>query len=354
MKILTRYLVRIVTIDTLLVLFALVALQSLFAFQDETGNVGKGTYSFQDALYYILLQVPTSLYELFPVSALIGGLVSMGRLASHSELIVMRASGVSLKQMSMMVLQATLGLMLLVVLIGEFIAPESAKLARQMKTSAISGGNLIKSEQGVWLKDGSRFVQINMILPSGRLEGINVFEFEGTELKVITLAEAAEQNANGQWELIGVKQSFIGEEQVNHTRADVMLWRTEINQETLGVVSLQPEDLNLKGLSDYADYLESNQLDATRYHLTFWQKLFQPLSVIVMMFLALSFISGPLRTVSMGSRILMGLITGVGFSLLVRLFGPMSLVYQLPPVIAAILPILLFSGLAILLMSRAR
>jgi lipopolysaccharide export system permease protein len=354
MSILTNYIIRTVSLHTLMVLIALVLLQSLFAFQDELGNVGKGDYQMIDVGFFTLLQMPAQLYELFPVSALIGGLVSMGRMASQSELVVMRASGVSLVQIAIAVLKATVGLMLLVLVIGEWLAPASSQMARQIKTTAISGGSLIKSKQGIWLKDGANYIQVQIIMPDGRLEGLSIFKFEENKLIEVTLAASAEQVAEGRWQLNQVRKSIISDQQINHTTADIMSWQTSIASQTLEVVSMQPEDLNILGLANYANYLESNQLDATRYHLTFWQKLLQPLAVAVMMFLALSFISGPLRSVSMGARIMMGLLIGIGFSLTTRLFGPMALVYNLPAVLAAIIPIFLFAVFAILMLSRAR
>jgi len=165
MKVIDRYIARTVIIDTLGVLFALILLRSLFAFMDETGDVGKGDYQLTDALYFIILQVPARIYEFFPVSALIGGLIGIGHLASHSELVVMRASGVSLKAISIAVLKGTISLMVLVFLIGEFVSPVSSQLGRQMQTSLISGGNLVKSSQGVWVKEGENYVHIKMILP---------------------------------------------------------------------------------------------------------------------------------------------------------------------------------------------
>ena len=143
MKVIDRYIAKTVILDTLMVLFSLMLLRTLFAFIDESSDIGKGDYQFIDALYFSTLQLPARLYELFPVSALIGGLVGIGRLASNSELIVMRASGLSLKDISFSVLKGTITLMIIVFFVGEFITPKSSPLARQMQTLLISGGNLL-------------------------------------------------------------------------------------------------------------------------------------------------------------------------------------------------------------------
>lgn len=354
MNIIDRYIARTVIIDTLVVLVALILLRSLFAFIDESNDVGRGDYQVTDALYFILLQIPARVYEFFPVSALIGGLVGIGRLATHSELVVLRASGISLKTISIAVLKGTIALMFLVFLIGEFISPKSSQLARQMQTLLISGGNLVKSNQGVWVKDKENYIHIRIILPEGQLEGLSQFQFNGQQLEQMTYAQKATYQKEGRWLLEEVRETYITETSVRSTEADMKYWTTEVSPETLGVVSLKPEDLNINGLTEYNQYLKDNGLNSTRYELAFWKKIFQPIAVAVMMFLALSFISGPLRSVTIGARIVMGMVVGFAFNMLSNIFGPVSLIYQMPPVLAASIPILVFAFIAAYMMKQAR
>jgi len=354
MKVIDRYIAKTVIIDTLGVLIALIMLRSLFDFMEEGSNIGRGDYQLADAMYFIILQIPARIYEFFPVSALIGGLVGIGQLASHSELIVMRASGVSLKAISVAVLKGTISLMILVFLIGEFVSPVSSQLARQMQTSLISGGNLVKSPQGVWVKEDNNYVHVRIILPDGQLEGITRFQFSDQQLQATLFAQTGRYQDDGKWLLKGVQQTFITADSVSSTRADFMYWDTTLSPENLGVVSLKPEDLNLQGLQDYNNYLIENGLDARRYQLAFWKKILQPLAVAVMMFLALSFISGPLRTVTVGARVVMGILVGFFFNMLSKIFGPFSLVYDMPVILAASLPIILFGIIASVMLNKAQ
>ena len=100
------------------------------------------------------------------------------------------------------------------------------------------------------------------------------------------------------------------------------------------------------------NYLENNDQDPSRYQLALWRKVFQPISVGVMLLMALSFIFGPLRSVTMGARVIMGVLTGFGFFILNEVFGPVSLVYQLPPFLGALLPSLLFAAIAGVMLRR--
>jgi lipopolysaccharide export system permease protein len=125
-----------------------------------------------------------------------------------------------------------------------------------------------------------------------------------------------------------------------------------LTPDKLGVVTVKPESLSIRGLIDYLDYLKVNRQAAERYQLALWRKMLAPLTVAVMLLVALSFIFGPLRSTTMGARILLGVITGFGFHVSNEIFGPLAQVYQLTPLLGALLPSLLFAAAALYLMQR--
>ena len=129
-------------------------------------------------------------------------------------------------------------------------------------------------------------------------------------------------------------------------------WDSTLTPDKLGIVSVKPEALSIRGLNDYITYRINNEQDTSRYELALWRKLLQPVTVCVMLLMALSFIFGPLRSVTMGARIIMGVLTGFGFFITNEVFGPLSLVYNIPPALGALLPSLLFAGIATVLLSR--
>jgi lipopolysaccharide export system permease protein len=133
---------------------------------------------------------------------------------------------------------------------------------------------------------------------------------------------------------------------------DEFHWTTSLEPDKLAVVTVKPEELSLGGLYDYVSFLKASEQDPSRYELAFWRKVTQPFSIGVMMLMALSFIFGPLRSVTMGARILSGVVAGFSFYISSEFFGPLSLVYNIPPVIGAVMPSLVFLTIAILLMRR--
>ena len=131
-----------------------------------------------------------------------------------------------------------------------------------------------------------------------------------------------------------------------------MSWDSTLTPDKLGVVTVKPESLSLRGLSDYLDYLDANKQDPSRYLLAFWRKIAQPVTLAVMLLVALSFIFGPLRSVSMGARIMMGVATGILFFIVNEVLGSLSLVYQLPAIFGAFMPSIIFVSIALYLMNR--
>ena len=156
------------------------------------------------------------------------------------------------------------------------------------------------------------------------------------------------------WRLHEVSRSIVSAKQIESSSFDELYWQSELNPDNLGILTRNVEELNLLDLYRYRSYLRANGLDARRYDLSFWRKLFQPATTIVMMLVALSFIFGPLRSVSMGTRLVSGVITGFAFHLGNNIFGPLSIVYGLSPIIGASLPMLALLLAAVILLGRIR
>jgi len=202
----------------------------------------------------------------------------------------------------------------------------------------------------VWAKDGDYFVHIGEIKERGGLSNIQIYKFN-EKLKLASWISADSAiYLNDTWQLRNVVETYITEERVIAEKLDVKPWSSSLTPDKLGVIT--PESLSISGLTDYLQYLEDNDQDPSRYLLAFWRKIVQPITVAVMLLMALSFIFGPLRSVSMGARIMMGVATGILFYVCNEAMGSMSLVYQLPPFLGAIVPSLIFVCIALYLMQK--
>ncbi|MCF6459181.1 LPS export ABC transporter permease LptG [Pseudoalteromonas sp. MMG024] len=352
MRILDGYLGRSLLQTTGFTLLVLVGIGTLIKFIEQLRSVGRGTYDIVDAVLYTLYSMPYDIVVFFPMAALIGGLLGLGALASNSELVVMQAAGLSRFQIIRSVMKTALILAVVMMAIAEWVVPEAQKTAKQLRTMEISGGSIFNAQKGVWAKDGNTFININNVDESGRLDGLTMYQFnERLELQTIKRAEKAIPEQNG-WQLYKVQHLAIDANSTDTSTSENYFYESKLTPEKLGVVSVKPETLSFTGLYSYLSYLKENDQDTSTYDLAFWRKVMQPLTIAVMLLVALSFIFGPLRSVTMGARIIMGVVTGIIFHLTDRIFGPFVLVYELHPSIGAIMPSLIFIAIATFLLKR--
>ncbi|WP_333795645.1 LPS export ABC transporter permease LptG [Rheinheimera sp.] len=351
LKIVDIYIGRSILTTSALSLSVLLILSGMFRFIDQL-KVDRGDYTALTAAIFSLFSVPGDMVLFFPMAALIGALIGLGMLASNSELVVMQASGMSRLNIIGSVMKTALLMMVLVMAVGEWLAPASEKFARELKTKAISGGNLFAAQQGVWAKDGDDFVNIRQVSDDGSLKNVTIYQFSPElVLQGIINAKSAVFVA-GVWQLEQVSRLNFRDDKVEQHQWAQQRWRSGLTPDKLGVVSVKPELLSLQGLSSYLDYLDANQQDSSRYQLAYWRKATQPLTIVAMMLMALSFIFGPLRSVTMAARVLMGILTGFAFHMANEVFGPIALVYQLPPVLGAVLPSGIFIAVSVYLMQK--
>jgi len=296
--------------------------------------------------------LPRELELFFPMATLIGGLIGMGILASNSELVVMQTAGQSRWNIIGSAMKSAILMVLFVMVIGEWVAPLSEAKAKEIRTQAISGGSLFSSSRLVWAKDGDNFVSIGEVIDKDTLRDVNIYEFDSDLLlRQITTAKNAQYLANT-WRLQDITYTYLSLQHIRVEEAVEDTWTSSITPEKLGVVTVKPEALSIRGLLDYIGYLDNNGQNSDRYRLALWRKVLQPVSVGVMLLMALSFIFGPLRSVTMGARVIMGVLTGFGFFVSNEVFGALSTVYHIAPFVGAALPSLLFATTAVYLIRR--
>lgn len=331
----------------------LVGLEFLFSFVAEVRHVGTGDYNTTKAVCFILLGLPSHIAELFPMAALLGTLLGLGLLASRSELIVMRAAGLSKGDIILAVCKLAIWLIIFIWFLGEMVAPSLDKFAAEQKTVALSSGQALKTKHGAWIRDGDHFIHIQRIDANGHLEGITRYELNSQmELQKASFARYADYEKD-HWILHDIKETLFEKDKTSRNHIAVQNWESHIDPNVLGLMGVKDlDDLSLTGLWQTIRYRKANALDAKPYQLAFWQKISRPLATLVMMFLAIPFIFGPLRSATMGLRMLVGVLVGFAFYTFNQLFGPLTLVYQIPPILGALLPTAFFLGFGLFLLKR--
>ncbi|WJY14653.1 LPS export ABC transporter permease LptG [Pectobacteriaceae bacterium CE90] len=353
--VLDRYIGKTIFNTIMMTLFMLVSLSGIIKFVDQLRKVGQGSYSVMGAGIYTLLSVPKDIEIFFPMAALLGALLGLGTLATRSELVVMQASGFTRLQIAGSVMKTAIPLVLLTMMIGEWGAPQGEQLARNYRSQMMYGGSILSSQNGLWAKDGTDFVYIQRVVSDTELAGVNIYHFDKND-KLLFVRYAASANFDdGVWKLSQVEESDLqNSKQIGGSQMLSGVWKTNLTPDKLSAVALDPSALSIHGLYNYIKYLKQSGQESNRYQLNMWSKLFSPFSVAVMMLMALSFIFGPLRSVSAGMRIVIGISFGFLFYVLDQIFGPLSLVYHIPPILGALLPSMLFLVISILLLLKRR
>ncbi|EMI5489959.1 LPS export ABC transporter permease LptG [Providencia stuartii] len=355
--VLDRYIGRTILNSILMTLFLLVSLSGIIKFVEQLRKVGDGDYTALGAGVFTLLSIPKDIDIFFPMAALLGALLGLGALASRSELVVMQASGFTRLQIALSVMKTAIPLVIVAMFIGEWVAPAGDQWARNYRAEKIVGNSLVVTNEGMWAKDGRDFIHIQRIADTTSIQEISIYRFdEQHKLKSVMFASSgAYDKDNKLWVLSQVDESILSsEKKITGSQRLTYDWKTNLTPEKLGIVSLNADSLSIRGLYQYISYLKESGQVAAVYQLSMWKKILAPLSAAVMMLMAVSFIFGPLRTVPMGVRVVSGIVGGFLFYILNQGFGNWSLVYSVPPIIAALLPSILFLGVSIVLLVKRK
>jgi len=351
MKVLQRYFTSEIVRSVLFTLAAFLALFAFFDLMNELPSVGRGGYKLQHAFFFVLLGLPGYAYELMPIAALIGTIYTLSQFAARSEFTIMRVSSMSTMMTAKVLVKIGLLFVVATVLIGEFVSPKSAEFAEKVKLEAKGSSISQKFKTGLWSKDvirtdgtsgdivGSRFINIGEIRPDGRLIGVKLYEFD-RNLHMTALIQAGHADYKGQhiWNLEDVVQTdFVNGTSTEDITSSIATKKfpskdlvSEITPEILSVLFADPDHMSAYNLWSYSQHLAENNQHTERYDIAFWKKLVYPLSVFVMMALALPFAYLHFRAGGVSLKIFTGIMIGVSFQLVNTLFSHLGLHNTLP------------------------
>jgi lipopolysaccharide export system permease protein len=340
MTLLRGYLVMAVFRGVATVLGVLVVVTSAIELVGQLNDVGTGNYDLQAALTFIGLRVPRTIFNTLPIAALIGGLLSLGNLAVHRELVVMRASGVSSWQLLSAVGLAGFALAVLMVLLGESLAPSLGAYASEMRTSALHEDFDLADGQATWLRDGDRVVSLRRQAGDlGYGGGVLLFELGPEQsLEEIARADSADLDPANRWILANYAETSFTPEGVAVRSERESTEAYGINPDLLALSVVREDLLDTPSLVRYIGYLRANDLDAHRYLVAYWSRIASVVSVVVMTVLALPFVFGSLRSAGAGARLLVGLIVGLSYYVSVEVLTSAGDVYRLDPLVIAWAP----------------
>lgn len=354
MKLLDRYIGINVIVATFLALLVLIGMQSFISFVAELHTIGTRNYGLAQAFIYVPMLLPSYAYQFFPIAGLLGVLMGLGRLASQSELIAMRAAGISVTQVIWAVAKAGILMLVIITFLGEWWAPHLQFRAERDKAIALTGGQALGTQQGTWVRDGNNFIYINTVQSKGKLLGVMRYEIGANHRLILASQAESGDYVNGQWIFNKVQQSTFENEKITNQQFPQQSWNVNFNPHLLNAAAIDPSQQTLNKLYSYIEYLKNNNQLSNQSEFQLWKRIFQPLATLIMIILGVPFVFGPLRTATMGLKILIGVIVGFSFYMLNEFFGPLSMVYQVPPILAAAMPAAIFVLGGSILLWKAR
>jgi lipopolysaccharide export system permease protein len=354
-SVLDRYIVRAILGAVALVMVVVLVLGSLFVFIDQQDDVGTGHYTALGAFWYTLLNLPQLAYELLPIVALIGSLLGLGSLARGSELTVVRATGVSIARLASIALLAGLLLVLFEVLLGEFLAPPLEQAAREGKAFSKLSNVSFGGGSGAWVRDGDLILNVAGQSSERQFGSMQIFELS-PQHRLLSIGHAARSvaGAKGKWMLSDYTESRFDDDTVTSRPPGERVLESNVSAGFLGLAVEDPKQLTGRALWRLISYFRSNGLDTREYVFAFWSRIARTVAIAFCVLLAIPFVLGSLRSSGTGTRMLMGLLLGVGFFLLQRLIESGTIVFNLNPVLLAWLPTTLLALVTITLLARAR
>jgi lipopolysaccharide export system permease protein len=355
MSVLDRYLVRTIISSVLLVMSVLLVLSGLFVFIDQQDDIGIGRYNAMSALWFTLLNLPQFAYELLPIAALIGSLLGLGSLARGSELVVIRATGISVQRLAGTAAIAGLLLIGAELLLGEVLAPPLQEMAKEQKAFSKFNNISFAGGNGAWVRDGNLIINVARQSGQRQFGGMQIFELSPDHrLRAIGHAGGATAGANRKWLLSDYTESRFMGDRVEAPPPGQRVLESNITAGFLGLAVENPGQLTSRALWRLITYLQANSLSSRDYLFAFSSRIARTVAIPFLVLLAIPFVLGSLRSAGAGTRTLMGLILGIGLFLLQRLIESGTVVFDLNPVLLSWLPTALLATVTLLLLARAR
>ncbi len=358
MKTIRRLIFGEVTYAVLFVTAGFLALFSFFDLVDQIQAIGRPNalgYQLPQALIYVALLIPSHLYELLPITVLIGTIFVMARLAQSSEFTILRTSGLGPWRALRTLLLAGIGFVLLTFAIGDYVAPWSNRAAQLLK--ARYDGNITIGQTGAWLKEKQPYGQfatnVSAIAPDGRMLGVRIFEFDNQgRLVSMTKAESGQFDLRSAWLLDQVDRTefvfdAVKDARIERNKLASYRWPTELSAEMVSTAVLKPDRMGTIDLYQYITHLDANGQAAQRYEIEFWKKVFYPLSCLVMVVLALPFAYLHFRSEGISGYVFGGVMAGISFFFLNNVSGYVGELQNWQPWLTAALPGLIYSMLSL-------
>jgi lipopolysaccharide export system permease protein len=360
MKIRDRYITKTLLTYTIIVLVVWISIYSFFNFLAELNSVGEAEYTILSAFTYIVLQLPEVVYRQASPIILLGCILGMGHLATTGQLLIFRVSGASIFRITLLTLKNSLIFVLFFIFIGEFLAPNSSSFAESVRSNALGNSFASTSQEGFWIRDGDNYINVKKNIDGTLFSGITVIEVDSSnKIERVIKSENALFDGNSLdmsgSEIFSIDgSSFI--DGISLKERNSYNKTVSFDQDLIVSLEKEPEDLSTWTLFKQIRFLSDNKLRSGIFEVELYNRLIQPVTLIAMILLAMLFIFGSSRDVTLGRKIFFGVTLGLSFEMLSRVASAMALGLDFNPLLSSILPsvVVMFISIILLLKQSSR
>ena len=358
MKVVRRMIVRDVLASVAFVTCGFLALFAFIDLVDELRFVNAADpngYQLRHAVAFVATLSVSTLYELLPITVLIGCVFALTRMAQNSEFTVLRTSGLGPWQGLAMMLSLGMGFAVATFLIGDFLAPLADRTGQFLRARYVH--EITVGQTGAWLRERQTYnayaVNVGVLQADGTMRRVRVIEFDSVgRLVSMTEARTAEFASDDAWLLRDVARDEFAAEGARGTsiarqQLAEFRWPTGLTVEMVSVALLRPEHMSTIGLFQFMRHLDANGQSSQRYEIEFWRKVFYPMGCLVMVVLALPFAYLHFRVRGMSTYVFAGVMIGISYILLNTLFGHFGNLRNWWPWLTAAAPGLIYSLLSL-------
>ncbi len=338
------YTVKLFLTRSLAVLVALVLILMTLDLLGESGKIlrvpGNGD---ADLWRYVALRIPLLTARFLPFSVLLGTLIAFAGLNQHSEVVAMKAAGISAHQILAPLIVASFGIAALAFAFNETVVVNSARAVTAWADNDYRPvprqSDLLSN---VWLLDGEDLVRARQVVGQGtalRAKGITIFDRDKGTLRQVIDAERAIPVGEG-WRLDNVRIYDATANVTRRLKAISALPGVSPNRFTLAKVN--PDELDFFTLKERIELLERAGSSAGEARAGLWHKISSPLSTLLMPLLAAVAAFGLARSGQVLVRATVGMALGFAYFVADNFSLAMGNVGAYPPMLAAWAPFILF------------
>jgi len=342
MKIKDRYIANTLLTYSIVVLLVWLSIYSFFNFLAELNTVGTANYTILEAFKYIVLQLPEVAYDQVSPVILLGCVLGMGHLATTGQLIILRASGISILKITWLTLKNAIIFLIFLTLIGELVAPTLTTYAENERSNALGQNSLSNSQDGFWIRDGDNFINVENNVDGSLFNGITVIELNKSN-KIERVIESKSAIFDGQninmdsTNVFSINSANLFDE-ISLKERNLYKKRVAFDQDLIDSLEKEPKDLTTFTILKQIEFLTDNKLRAEVFEVELYKRLVRPITLVAMILLAMLFIFGSTRDATLGKKIFFGVAIALSFELISRIGGALALSLNFSPLLITFVP----------------